>query len=140
MNVLKIRLLVLKAKICGLQALSMKLGREARSLSGSRRAALNDAKRQIGVYTRHHLLAYALLRGKTYKEVEKCTRNRPSPLLLQEIVQDHGVRKEAHLALTDAVTFLEMFPSPQPKKSIDQLVAEKVAQSPTKPIQKRISQ
>lgn len=49
-------------------------------------------KRAVGIDIRHHLLAYAFMRGKLYSELEKNCRedNRPDSYKILEIVKCHG--------------------------------------------------
>jgi hypothetical protein len=54
--------------------------------------SLADRKRIVGYDARHHLLAYAYLRGVPYRKVEKncALDNRPSPGLIFEIIEAHA--------------------------------------------------
>lgn len=53
--------------------------------------SLSHRKRLVGIDTRHHLLAYAFLRGDAYLLLEKRCRedNKPKSKLILEIVQQH---------------------------------------------------
>ena len=50
---------------------------------------LSTLKNSIGHYSRHHLLAYAFLRGKLYKSVEIKCQVKPNPELILEIVNSN---------------------------------------------------
>lgn len=47
-------------------------------------------KHIIGIDTRHHLLAYAFLRGVPYLEVEKSVPKIPTPSLIFKVIEAHA--------------------------------------------------
>jgi len=49
-------------------------------------------KHVVGIDIRHHLLAYAFLRGKPYRKVEaKCSEfNKPYPYLIFKVIEQHA--------------------------------------------------
>lgn len=80
------QLLTLKAKIKGLAAEGKRTREILQAKSGDARYHLWQIKREIGLETRLHLIAYGLLRGKKFSEIEPNTRvaskipSNPSPL------------------------------------------------------------
>lgn len=63
----------LKAKIKGFEAIAKSILKQARVVDGQRRANLKLKKNQVGYECRHHLAAYALMRGLPFSMVEsKC--------------------------------------------------------------------
>lgn len=82
---------VLQAKVRGFEAAGSTIMRRIRKESGVRRHALRLQKRQLAVHSRLHLLAYCLLRGVPYLQVERCAENnRPDPQRLFEVAQAHN--------------------------------------------------
>jgi len=69
-----IGLISLKAKIKGYEAVAKSILREARNVTGERRASLKFKKNAIGDICRHHLAAYAVIRGVPLVHVEKKCR------------------------------------------------------------------
>lgn len=63
-------LLTLKAKIKGLAQEGARTHQILRTKKGLERDRYWCLKRQIGLEARHYLIAYALLRGKTFQEIE----------------------------------------------------------------------
>lgn len=86
-----IALLSLKAKICGFEYASKKLCRLITRSKGKKKQSLRFKKHQLGVYAREHMVAYGILRKKSYEKIEpKC--NKDNPLNKQhvlEIVHQH---------------------------------------------------
>lgn len=68
---MKIELQVLKAKIRGFEIESQKIRRQIRKEKGVRRCPLWQRKRELGSYTRNHLLAYGILREIPYNKLER---------------------------------------------------------------------
>jgi len=68
------QLLTLKAKIKGLAAEVKKTREILQTKSGDAKYYLWQIKREIGLETRLHLIAYGLLRGKRFSEIEPNTR------------------------------------------------------------------
>lgn len=66
----KENLLTLKAKIKGLAEAGRKCNEFITHTHGLVRASHWDIKRSIGQEARYHLIAYALLRGRLYNEIE----------------------------------------------------------------------
>lgn len=79
-------------KINGLSAQSRRAHRRMiQAKSNESIHALANRKRQIGIDARHHLLAYAFMRGLSYSSIEKSCRsdNKPSPDYIFKIVASH---------------------------------------------------
>jgi hypothetical protein len=82
MNFKKKELIDLKNEIKKLASEGRESVKEARATSGKARHFRHLEKRRIGVYARHHLLAYAFLRGMSYNRVEAKCNNKPSEQLV----------------------------------------------------------
>ena len=67
---IKAKLLTLKAKIKGLAASGLKTRELINKSTGKKRDGHWNIKRLIGQETRYHLIAYGLIRGKSYNEIE----------------------------------------------------------------------
>ena len=67
---IKARLLTLKAKIKGLAASGLKTRELINKSTGKKRDGHWNIKRLIGQETRYHLIAYGLIRGKNYNQIE----------------------------------------------------------------------
>ena len=83
-------------KIKGLSLESRKIrSRIDKSKKIEYKVRLITLKNDIGKYSRHHLLAYAFLRGKLYISVEKKCQVKPNPELIFEIVHSsiHSFQK-----------------------------------------------
>lgn len=52
---------------------------------------LANRKRSVGIDIRHHLLAYAFMRGTPYHQLERKCRHKPTTTMIWEIVQYHTV-------------------------------------------------
>ena len=86
-----IGLQTLRAKIRGLQATGSTIRRRISKSEKERRQRLWQLKRELGDHCRHHLIAYAILRGVAYDKVERCSeRNRPNPQVVLDIVVAHN--------------------------------------------------
>lgn len=87
-------LLTLKAKIKGLAAEGARTHKILKTKSGPERDRYWHLKRKIGVETRHYLIAYAILRGVPYDQIEpnsdydKAYWDLDRPKIVQ-IVKDH---------------------------------------------------
>lgn len=84
--------LALKAKILGLQELSKTIHASLVSKTGVDRERERNIKRVLGEVTRNHLIAYALLRGKSYSTLErKCNKgNEPNPKKIFDIIMQQS--------------------------------------------------
>lgn len=69
-----IKLRVLKAKIRGLEIEGKSIRARINCSSGSQKDQLWKLKRELGDYTRAHLIAYGLLRGVPYNKIESNCR------------------------------------------------------------------
>ncbi|KKN65752.1 hypothetical protein LCGC14_0478910 [marine sediment metagenome] len=66
----KAQLISLKGKVKGLAKEGLRTRKFIKASRGDRRDYYWDMKRATGVEARYHLLAYGLLRGLTYDEIE----------------------------------------------------------------------
>lgn len=91
-----ISLQALRAKVRGFQAEGRSIGARIRRSKGARRHQLWLKKRQLGNIARDHQIAYCLLRGTPYHQIEsKCAEtNKPDPRRVFEIVRAHADWKE----------------------------------------------
>lgn len=81
----------LRAKIRGFHAAGSTVSRHISRSEKDRRHRLWQLKRELGDHCRHHLIAYAILRGIAYDKVERCSeRNRPNPQRVLDIVVAHN--------------------------------------------------
>lgn len=86
-----IGLQTLRAKIRGLHAAGSTVSRRISKSEKERRYCLWQLKRQLGDDCRHHLIAYAILRGVAYDKVERCSKeNLPNPQRVLDIVEVHN--------------------------------------------------
>jgi hypothetical protein len=84
----------LVAKINGLSDKSQQLRSQIKKAKKDEKAwSLCSIKRSVGSQSRHHLLAYAALRGVFYKVLEPRCRidNKPSAGLILQIIEAHNV-------------------------------------------------
>lgn len=90
---------IMKAKIIGLSNNSKKL--RVDFLKNKEKKILNYIRFVNSNETRHYLLAYAFIRGKSYKSIEsKCSQEkRPNLVLIRDIVLSH-IPKYQHNKLT----------------------------------------
>jgi peptidyl-tRNA hydrolase len=63
-----IGLQVLRAKVRGFQAAGTTISSRISDSAGKRKASFWDKKRELGTYTRYHLIAYGLLRDIPYEQ------------------------------------------------------------------------
>jgi hypothetical protein len=61
---------LLRAKIRGLQAEGVTIRRRIAGSCGPTRNEFWERKRMLGAEARYHFLAYGLLRGRTYRQIE----------------------------------------------------------------------
>ncbi len=80
---------VLKSKICGFQLESLKIRKEISRSSGIRRFDLWNMKRFIGSYARDHLIAYALIKGIPYCDIERKATCEPLASVILKIIHAH---------------------------------------------------
>ena len=78
----------LKTTIKGRAQTSRWMRQEANKLSGEDKHNKHLNMRDYGKYTRHYLLAYGLLRGKNYREIERFAREEPSTHLIRCYLED----------------------------------------------------
>jgi hypothetical protein len=89
-----IGLQVLRAKLRGFQAAGTTISSRISKSEKERKHALWNAKRELGVHCRHHLIAYGLIRGLSYAHIEKCApNNKPDPKYVLRLMQDHDGTK-----------------------------------------------
>lgn len=86
-----IGLQVLRAKLRGFQAAGSTISSRISKSEKERKNKLWDLKRSLGVHCRYHLVAYGLLRGVPYSQIEKCApNNKLKPELILEIMSAHA--------------------------------------------------
>jgi len=85
-----IGLQALRAKIRGFHVAGSTISARISKAKGKRRERLWRLKHELGTHARYHLIAYGLLRGKAYDQIERCApNNRPNPQAVLAIMQDH---------------------------------------------------
>jgi hypothetical protein len=86
-----IGLQVLRAKVRGFQATGATITSRISKSEKERKNRLWDEKRRLGVHCRYHLVAYGLLRGVPYDQIERCApNNKLDPQRVLEIVLAHN--------------------------------------------------
>jgi len=86
-----IGLRVLRAKIRGFQAAGSTIASRISKSEKDRKNRLWNEKRLLGVHCRAHLVAYGLLRGVPYDQIEKCApNNKLNPQLVLDIMLAHN--------------------------------------------------
>jgi len=86
-----IGLQVLKAKIRGFQASGSTISSRITKSEKDRKNRLWNQKRALGVHCRAHLVAYGLLRGVPYHQIEKCAQNNKlNPQVVLDIMTVHN--------------------------------------------------
>ena len=87
-----IGLQALRAKIRGFQASGMTITSRIGKAEREKKTRLWELKRALGTHCRHHLIAYGILRGVPYHEIEKCaSNNRPNLQTVLNILVEHNV-------------------------------------------------
>lgn len=85
---------VLRAKVRGFHAEGSTITQRISRSKLERKHNLWNAKRALGTYARHHMIAYGLLRGIPYERIERCApNNAPDPQYVLKIMQDHDGMK-----------------------------------------------
>ena len=79
----------LRAKVRGFQAEGVSIQKKISVAHGPNKASLWDMKRALGGEQRYYLLAYGLLRGLKYAQLESNTRCLPDPNRLLTVVREH---------------------------------------------------
>lgn len=86
-----IGLQVLRAKIRGFQATGSTISSRISKSEKERKNRLWNEKRALGRHCRNHLVAYGLLRGVRYDQVEKCApNNKLNPETVLAIMEIHN--------------------------------------------------
>lgn len=86
-----IGLQVLRAKLRGFHAAGSTISSRISKSEKERKNRLWDAKRSLGTHCRHHLVAYGLLRGVPYHQIERCApNNKPNAQTVLEIMLAHA--------------------------------------------------
>lgn len=80
---------VLRAKIRGFAAEGTSIQKQISSSTGLKKQSLWTRKRQLGNEQRYHLLAYGLLRGLRYKQIETNSKNLPDVNQLLAVIKQH---------------------------------------------------
>jgi len=79
----------LRAKVRGFQAEGTSIQKRITAASGPTKASLWDMKRALGGEQRYYLLAYGLLRGLKYSQMESNARHLPDPNRLLAVMREH---------------------------------------------------
>ena len=79
----------LRAKVRGFQAEGVSIQKKISAATGLYKASLWDMKRALGGEQRYYLLAYGLLRGLKYQQIESNARRLPDPKRLLDVVLEH---------------------------------------------------
>lgn len=86
-----IGLQVLKAKIRGFQASGSTISSRISKSEKDRKNRLWNEKRALGNHCRAHLVAYGLLRGVPYHQIERCApNNKLNPQVVLDIMLVHN--------------------------------------------------
>jgi hypothetical protein len=86
-----IGLQVLRAKIRGFQSAGSTISSRITKSEKDRKNRLWNEKRALGTFCRAHLVAYGLLRGVPYHQIEKCAQNNQlNPQVVLDIMQAHN--------------------------------------------------
>lgn len=86
-----IGLQVLRAKLRGFQAAGSSISHRISKSKTERKNKLWNKKRALGVHCRNHLVAYGLLRGIPYLQIEQCApNNKLNPQVILDIMTAHN--------------------------------------------------
>jgi hypothetical protein len=86
-----IGLQVLRAKIRGFQVTGSTITSRISKSEKERKNRLWNEKRRLGLHCRYHLVAYGLLRGVPYSQIERCApSNQLNPQGVLDIVLAHN--------------------------------------------------
>lgn len=86
-----IGLQTLRAKIRGFHAAGSTISTRISRAHKERKSKLWELKRELGVHCRYHLIAYGILRGVPYHQIEKCAKtNQPNHQRLLNILNTHN--------------------------------------------------
>jgi hypothetical protein len=89
---------VLRAKVIGFQKAGITISRQITKSHGSQKNALWNEKRLLGYESRHHLIAYGLLRGLKYESIEIPHKHNPAnPYMITQIMNDHAKTYSGHV-------------------------------------------
>lgn len=117
-----IGLQVLRAKLRGFHAAGTTISSRISRSEKERKHKLWDAKRELGSHCRYHLVAYGLLRGVPYDQIEKCaTQNKLNPKVVLEIMLAHAdwkQRKGLDLAKVESLLTVTFVPVPNVSPSL----------------------
>lgn len=91
-----IGLQILRAKLRGFHAAGSSISFRISKSEKERKHRLWDTKRKLGTHCRHHLIAYGLLRGLPYEQIERCANdNKPDPKTVLDIMLAHADWRQA---------------------------------------------
>ena len=86
-----IGLQVLRAKLRGFGDTGASITSRISKSEKERKHSLWNQKRLLGKHCRYHLVAYGLLRGLPYEQIERCAENnRLDPQLVLDIILQHN--------------------------------------------------
>jgi hypothetical protein len=99
-----IGLQILRAKVRGFHVTGATLQSRISKATGAKKNRLWELKHRLGNQARYHLVAYGLLRGVPYHQIERCSaNNKLNPEKLLEIMVAHAGPVEA---TSDGRTFM----------------------------------
>lgn len=130
-----IGLQVLRAKLRGFQAAGSTITSRISKSEKERKNRLWDDKRRLGTHCRYHLVAYGLLRGLQYAQIERCApQNKLNPQVVLDIMLAHADwQQKRGLDLTKVESLLTVtsvvVPSVSPMQPVT--VIANVPSSPT---------
>jgi hypothetical protein len=86
-----IGLQVLRSKIRGFHAAGTTITARISKAEKERKGRLWNQKRSLGLHCRYHLVAYGLLRGVPYDQIERCApNNKLNPKVILDIMLAHN--------------------------------------------------
>jgi hypothetical protein len=116
-----IGLQVLKAKLRGFHAAGHSISRRISKSEKERKNRLWDNKRSLGTHCRYHLVAYGLLRGVPYHQIEQCApSNKLNPQAVLDIMLAHAdwqQRRGLDLAKVEGLLAPPASPQAAPEKA-----------------------
>lgn len=111
-----IGLQILRAKVRGFYAAGTTISSHISRSEKERKHRLWERKRELGSHCRHHLVAYGLLRGVPYNQIERCAEhNKPNPQLVLDIMLEHAdwqQRKGLNLEKVQSLLIMTCAPAP----------------------------
>ena len=99
---------LLRAKICGLMLAGQRITQKISKSSGKQKDLLWTQKRELGNSCRNYLIAYGLLRGREYKQIERPSiHNKPNAHAIFSIVKKSMGYRFKSITLEDIRVLLD---------------------------------